>query len=66
MIDGRKCLVIPMEGEVEFNGIRVHTGSEDSSNEEFSEKFSEDFSNGSHIKANDEFSDTIEEASDAE
>ena len=66
VIDGRKCLVIPMEGEVEFNGIRVHTGSEDSSNEEFSEKFSEDFSNGSHIKANDEFSDTIEEASDAE
>ena len=51
-----------MEGEVEFNGIRVHTGSEDSSNEEFSE----DFSNRSHIKANDEFSDTIEEASDAE
>ena len=46
VIDGRKCLVIPMEGEVEFNGIRVHTGSEDSSNEEFS--------------------DTIEEASDAE
>ena len=66
VIDGRKCLVIPMEGEVELNGIRVHTGSEDSSNEEFSEKFSEDFSNGSHIKANDEFSDTIEEASDAE
>ena len=62
VIDGRKCLVIPMEGEVEFTGIRVHTGSEDSSNEEFSE----DFSNGSHIKANDEFSDTIEEASDAE
>ena len=66
VIDGRKCLVIPMEGEVELNGIRVHTGSEDSSNEEFSENFSEDFSNGSHIKANDEFSDTIEEASDAE
>ncbi len=26
VIDGRKCLVIPMEGEVELNGIRVHTG----------------------------------------
>ena len=24
-IDGRKCLIIPMEGEVEVNGIRVHT-----------------------------------------
>ena len=34
VIDGRKCLVIPMEGEVELNGIRVHTGSEDSSNED--------------------------------
>lgn len=25
IIDGRRCLVIPMEGEVEVNGIRVHT-----------------------------------------
>lgn len=24
-IDGRKCLIIPMEGEAEVNGIRVHT-----------------------------------------
>ena len=28
VIDGRKCLVIPMEGEVELNGIRVHTGND--------------------------------------
>ena len=23
IVDGRKCLVIPMEGDVELNGIRV-------------------------------------------
>ena len=34
IIDGRRCLVIPMEGEVEVNGIRVHTGSIASDNEE--------------------------------
>ena len=26
VIDGRKCLVIPMEGEIEVNGICVHMG----------------------------------------
>ena len=26
VIDGRKCLVIPMEGEIEVNGICVHIG----------------------------------------
>ena len=35
VIDGRKCLVIPMEGEVELNGIRVHTGNENPSDDEF-------------------------------
>ena len=35
IIDGRKCLVIPMEGEVELNGIRVHTGNENPSDDEF-------------------------------
>ncbi|MCF0132601.1 MAG: DUF4317 domain-containing protein [Blautia sp.] len=30
-IDGRKYLVIPMEGEVEINGIRVHTSIESTS-----------------------------------
>lgn len=35
VIDGRKCLVIPMEGEVELNGIRVHTGNGNPSNDEF-------------------------------
>ena len=34
IIDGRRCLVIPMDGEVEVNGIRVHTGSIASDNEE--------------------------------
>ncbi|MCD8153754.1 MAG: DUF4317 domain-containing protein [Clostridiales bacterium] len=29
VIDGRPCLVIPMEGEVEVNGIRVHTRKEE-------------------------------------
>lgn len=32
VIDGRKCLVIPMEGNVEINGIRVHMA--DSAEEE--------------------------------
>ena len=35
VIDGRKCLVIPMEGEVELNGIRVHTGNGNPSDDEF-------------------------------
>lgn len=35
VIDGRKCLVIPMEGEIELNGIRVHTGNENPSDDEF-------------------------------
>ena len=35
VIDGRKCLVIPMEGEVELNGIRVHTENENPSDDEF-------------------------------
>lgn len=26
VIDGRKCLLIPMEGDIEVNGIRVHMG----------------------------------------
>ena len=34
VIDGRKCLVIPMEGEIELNGIRVHTGDNPVSAEE--------------------------------
>ena len=28
-------LVIPMEGEIELNGIRVHTGNENPSDDEF-------------------------------
>lgn len=34
IIDGRRCLVIPMEGEVEVNGIRVHTANSNSDIEE--------------------------------
>ena len=36
VIDGRRCLVIPMEGEVELNGIRVHTGDSTSSAGDYS------------------------------
>ena len=34
LIDGVKCLVIPMEGDVELNGIRIHTGEKSVSDEE--------------------------------
>lgn len=34
IIDGRKCLVIPMEDNVEVNGIRVHMSEQNSFNEE--------------------------------
>ncbi len=34
VIDGRKCLVIPMEDNVEVNGIRVHMNEQNSFNEE--------------------------------
>ena len=43
VIDGRRCLVIPMEGEVELNGIRVHTGDSAVSEHDYEE----DFDNGS-------------------
>ena len=39
VIDGRKCLVIPMEGEIELNGIRVHTGDNPVSAEDFDNSF---------------------------
>ncbi|MDO4272921.1 MAG: DUF4317 domain-containing protein [Eubacteriales bacterium] len=34
VIDGRKCLIIPMEDNVEVNGIRVHMNEQNSFNEE--------------------------------
>ena len=30
VIDGRKCIVIPMEGDVEINGIHVSSGNSES------------------------------------
>ena len=32
-IEGRKCLVIPMEGDVEINGIHVSTGNSDTASD---------------------------------
>jgi len=38
IIDGRKCLVIPMEDNVELNGIRVHTGERTSEEDDIYEE----------------------------
>ena len=38
IIDGRKCLVIPMEDNVELNGIRVHSGERTSEEDDISEE----------------------------
>ena len=38
IIDGRKCLVIPMEDNVELNGIRVHTGERTSEEDDICEE----------------------------
>lgn len=53
VIDGRKCLVIPMEGEVEFNGIRVHTGENTASNQDYAEDSDEESTPGKSVNTED-------------
>ena len=44
-IEGRKCLVIPMEGDVEINGIHVSTGNSDtvSNNDPYASDTTDEF-----------------------
>ena len=53
VIDGRKCLVIPMEGEVELNGIRVHTGENTASDQDYAEDSDEESTPGKSVNTED-------------